>query len=412
MNNKEIDQQPSKEAIQRKRKSKRKILLVTLSAGFSLLLVCLTLEVGLRMCHVSFPSYYTPDEHVASRLRPGARGWWTKEGHAWFEVNSLGMRDEPRSVEKPDDVYRIAVLGDSFMEAAQVSVEDCFTQRLQRLLNERNCVPSKRVEVLNFGVSGYGTAQELLTLKHRVWQFNPDEVLLAVLPGNDIRNNSKELEPEVCLPFFNLVDGRLVLDNSFRTCVAYVTACSTYDQVKTRIVNSSASLQFLREAKTRIFTGRIDSSATTDIGTGLRASVAATPYLYRPPNSQAATEAWAITEMLLGEIDLECKAHNVPWSLMVISTSVETYPNTDVRREIARDTEIEDLHYAANRFSEWAKSSNVPCVALGPLLQQHVTDREIYVRGFTEATLGAGHWNENGHALASKAVADRMCDRQ
>ena len=39
--------------------------------------------------------------------------------------------------------------------------------------------PGKQVEVINFGVSGYGTAQELLTLRQKVWDFSPDIVVLA-----------------------------------------------------------------------------------------------------------------------------------------------------------------------------------------------------------------------------------------
>ena len=69
--------------------------------------------------------------------------------------------------------------------------------------------------MINFGVSGYGTAQELLTLRHYVWDYSPDIVLMAFLPGNDVRNNSKELEPEKLRPFFRLRDGELELDRSF-----------------------------------------------------------------------------------------------------------------------------------------------------------------------------------------------------
>ena len=55
----------------------------------------------------------------------------------------------------------------------------------------------KRVEVLNFGCDGYGTAQEFILLRDRVWRYAPDVVVLAVFTGNDIRNNSLVLEGDV-----------------------------------------------------------------------------------------------------------------------------------------------------------------------------------------------------------------------
>src|SRR5688572_15479505 len=36
---------------------------------------------------------------------------------------------------------------------------------------------SRKIEVINFGVSGYSTAQQLITLRERVWAYSPDVVL-------------------------------------------------------------------------------------------------------------------------------------------------------------------------------------------------------------------------------------------
>ena len=46
-------------------------------------------------------------------------------------------------------------------------------------------------------------------LKHYVWQFSPDIVLLGFFPENDIRNNSRSLEQNDTKPYFELVDGGL-----------------------------------------------------------------------------------------------------------------------------------------------------------------------------------------------------------
>src|SRR5438445_13415775 len=70
-------------------------------------------------------------------------------------------------------------------------------------------------EIINFGVSGYGTAQELQILRHRVWAYSPDMILLAFLTGNDIRNNSRALERDDRIPYFVHQGKDLVLDDRF-----------------------------------------------------------------------------------------------------------------------------------------------------------------------------------------------------
>jgi len=70
----------------------------------------------------------------------------------------------------------------------------------------RGCrqLAGKTPETLNFGVSGYGTAQRLVILQTRVWKYHPDMVLLAVFPGNDIRNNRASLNHEPFCPYLLL----------------------------------------------------------------------------------------------------------------------------------------------------------------------------------------------------------------
>ena len=86
--------------------------------------------------------------------------------------------------------------------------DQTFCAALERALEDSLRPIGKRVEVLNFGVSGYGTAQELLMLRHYAWSYEPDAVILAFFRGNDPRNNSAELEPYKVRPFFRLENSR------------------------------------------------------------------------------------------------------------------------------------------------------------------------------------------------------------
>jgi len=102
-------------------------------------------------------------------------------------INSLGLRDREISIEKPPGVFRILVLGDSFTEGKQVADEETFPKLLESALAGR--LPNRRWEVINGGVSGYGTADEIKFFEVLGRRFQPDVVVLAFCMGNDVHNN-------------------------------------------------------------------------------------------------------------------------------------------------------------------------------------------------------------------------------
>jgi lysophospholipase L1-like esterase len=137
-------------------------------------------------------------------------------GPVQVRVNADGFRDDAWSADKPAGAYRIAVLGDSIVAALQVDHAEVFTSLLRRRLNEQTA-PGRSVEVLNAGVDGYGTAQELLVLRHHLARFAPDLVLLSMYLGNDITDNYTEtgrsshyLERRCGRPYVALREGSLI----------------------------------------------------------------------------------------------------------------------------------------------------------------------------------------------------------
>jgi lysophospholipase L1-like esterase len=92
-------------------------------------------------------------------------------------INALRMRDKDFRAEDLKGRYLIAVIGDSHSYSIKVkNVEDAFPARIEQYLGRSR--PEANVRVLNFGVPGYNTAQELEVLQAKVLAFDPQLVIL------------------------------------------------------------------------------------------------------------------------------------------------------------------------------------------------------------------------------------------
>lgn len=101
---------------------------------------------------------------------------WRSEGYARSYLGPDGMREPGATIEKPAGVFRVALLGDSLVESLQVPIEQTFGQILEKSF--KTSASGKELQVLNFGNSGYSTAQEDLQLKHKVLKYKPDAVIV------------------------------------------------------------------------------------------------------------------------------------------------------------------------------------------------------------------------------------------
>lgn len=103
-------------------------------------------------------------------------------------TNSVGMRG-PREypLERKPNTRRIVLLGDSFTFGFGVEDDEVISAVLEDRLNTLD--PSRRSEVLNLGVSGFGQAEELVTWEARAQRYRPDVAVILYF-DNDIGNNA------------------------------------------------------------------------------------------------------------------------------------------------------------------------------------------------------------------------------
>jgi hypothetical protein len=109
-------------------------------------------------------------------------------------INNMGFHGPPVMHAKKKGVFRIVVVGSSFVEGLQVPVEDMFTTRLQ---DELNSLPNRRFEyeVVPIGFSGNGTYLDLLYFARFGLPLKPDLVLDLATEYDLARNVSDTAHP-------------------------------------------------------------------------------------------------------------------------------------------------------------------------------------------------------------------------
>lgn len=120
-----------------------------------------------------------PNDKIIYELRPNLDIKFTG---VQVQTNSFGMRNPDVTVEKPERVKRIALLGDSFAFGWGVPENQDFAHVIEDDLNKKD--PNQTFQVLNFGVPGYSTFQEVEVFKEKILQFNPDAVLVFFIDND------------------------------------------------------------------------------------------------------------------------------------------------------------------------------------------------------------------------------------
>ena len=186
----------------------KNLVLVAVSVAVALLLT----ELGLRLFYQVPPIWREPQlRHLPSPLL----GWvQPANSHSYsieapVSINSAGLRDDEIPREKPNGETRILALGDSFTFALGVRHEDIWPQQLERILNERQA--PQRFQVINAGVAGYNTRQELIYLLSEGYGWDPDLIIVAFF-WNDLMGNEPPLPALDSTP--RLAPGAAVLDEA------------------------------------------------------------------------------------------------------------------------------------------------------------------------------------------------------
>lgn len=263
-------------------------------------------------------------------------------------------------------------------------------------------------------------------LEHYAREYSPDLVLLAFLPGNDVRNNSRLLEPDHRRPFARLDQGELLVDVSFRDDPAEKrfrewtwTACKDQAIRRSRVVHllyqtiegwrarrsTTAASDHLKSEK-----NPAEDRSVNEALRGQTEEAGIDNAVFAPPGNEAWREAWQITDRVLAAMQEDTLAMGARFVVVVLNNSVEVHPDPEVTMSLARKLGATDLEEPQRRLSASGERHGFPVISLLARMRSIARKDHICFHGFPNTSLCTGHWNEEGHAIAGKLIAEDLAE--
>jgi lysophospholipase L1-like esterase len=335
-----------------------------LYAALAVILGLALIELGLRLAgYRPLPrapvTHNQEILHQYTKFRPSSTltwelvpGWSGQEGGSDVVINSHGLRERELPLAKPAGTRRILCLGDSVAFGHWVEAEEAFPRQLEQALSGQ--LPSS-LQVINAGVPGYSSFQELRWLEEKGWDYQPDLIVVSFVLNDVVER--------------------------YLTMAAYGGA-HTILGVDTTVSMNALSRALRRTAFHRFVVGLMKGQAR-------RREVYSVSRLFADPLPAEIQQAWQLTEAELSGLAASARAHNVPLWLVAFPFRFQ----------------IQDQlpPHPQQRLGEWAAGQGIPYVDLTDIFLQ---------MGPRAGFLDHDHPTPEGHRAAARAVAAAMLERR
>jgi len=307
-----------------------------------------------------------------------------------IRTNRHGMHWRDVTIRKNDGRRRIAFLGDSFTFGSWAGgYEESFVGTFDK------SVSPERWEVLNFGVGGYGLADEELLLREQVLEFSPSYVIVVVFAGNDFRDTYLGIDKE------SIIDGAAELqDTKVRAVVpaellvddTTVSAPCALAPGPRRWLEGLSSFRLMSP-----WLGIENLCIEFAVNRNFTMYTFWSQYPY-PDTALAAKDAVVET---LTRMDSLLEEHRAHLAIVTLPTSEQVHARTETGVDY-------DIGFPQAYLQVFARDQDIPYLDLLPILRSHV-------RGTNERLFLAGdpHLNNRGHEIVGEHIADwfRCCVR-
>ncbi len=307
-----------------------------------------------------------------------------KEFDVPVHINSRGWRDREFDYAKPPGVYRIVVVGDSYVEGKEVLLEHTFHKRLEARLNEELAHPGLRFEVVALARGGISTDMELRVIQERATRYAPDLVVLAFYAGNDVRGNLPSLESDYNR-WANEIYGAKVVP-------ARIACTDALTWSKSSRLNNvlTARLCDLYIAHLHEFRDDLDAEDM----------ISPDGAVFRQPYDTRWREAWRVTGDLIRKSQRASEEMGASFLMLMIHSSqlagVAGGALASDEQQFDIDKPFEILHGICS-------DAKIDCLDLRPPLERFAAET-----GLPYCWRHDAHWNENGHRVTADALFERL----
>jgi hypothetical protein len=343
------------------------------------------------------------DERLGWAGRPGAEGefQWA-DCRIRVRQNRHGFRGAEHETARTDRP-RIAVLGDSFVWGFGVEEPDVFTAVMAR-------DSARDVEIVNLGVSGYGTDQEVLLWERDGRLFRPDHLVLCVTLANDLDEILYDSTYDYAKPVFRIgPDGAPVLLNvpvPARTSLWEEPAIRTKDAWHAGLpglLRRSAVANVVLGAAARVPSWRASLEEARILPRTRDDGDWELPQ-YETPPAPSREASWDLLVRLLVRLRESAARDGADLTVVAIPSVLQVEPDlwtkTVARHPEAASRLVPDL--PQRRLAEACRAAGVPVVDLLPPLRAaaHAGDALYYPLNL--------HWTPAGHRVAAAALLEHF----
>jgi lysophospholipase L1-like esterase len=344
--------------------------------------------------------------------------WYSEYGEyqANVRINARGLRDREIGYDNPQNAYRILVLGDSYAEGLHVAQEETFPKQLETRLAD----PGHPVEVINGGVSGWGTDQEAIFYAIEGFRYEPDLVLLLLFIRNDVLNNYDPLETarmgSVQKPFFRMEGDELVVPSfPFEPPPGAGSEdpplLAFGDWLRARSASYRLMAPYLRNIPaTRRALGPLGLLGGVGVALADEPELPVTFEVYQTPPTPDWEEAWALTGALIRRLEEEVQARDGRLAVILVNAPEQVYPDrwAAISKAMAQSKDHGwDPQGPNRRLAAILDEAGIPYLDTLPIFQEAAAGSEASPLYFRYDF----HWSPAGHGLAAEAVETFLRER-
>jgi hypothetical protein len=359
-----------------------------LLAVCTLLVVVGLVEIALRATHAfnARVAWTEPDPEIGWRFTPGREYWFFAENDHAIQgrINAMGWRDHERT-RATARATRVAVLGDSYVEAFQVELDSTFAAIAERLARAHGL----EIEFMNFGRSGMGVAEERIVLTRDILPCNPDVVVLLFTPNNDIADASRATAADPLRPFYTIDEhDSLRVDTSFRNSKGYRMRAILHP-----LKQRSALVSLVAE---RYNVARLARAAKQSDASTARKTLTREQTLMTKQADATFLANYQLTKRVVAEMTRVLASRGVAFVVM----SVPLVYDDAAIAQLRKIDDSWDPKYFDRDLAALADSSEFVFVPLTEAFSEH--------RRRGGEPLHWAHWNYAGHRLVGRVLAEAV----